>query len=81
MVSHLWPISIDKTVDQNMMYIRFPAQYVEGSVIRQSCRADGYFEYCTWRARNFDCNFEWKRSHDAVKIQACTPQGFKDRVR
>ena len=52
-----------------------------GAVIRQSCKADGYFEYCTWKSERFQCNFEWKKSHDAVKKITCHPRDFSNRVR
>ena len=54
---------------------------MEGSVIRQSCRADGSFEYCTWKSERFRCHFEWKRAHNAVRKIRCHPRDFSNRVR
>ena len=50
-------------------------------MIRQSCRADSAFEYCTWKSERFQCHFEWKRSHNAVRKIRCHPRDFSERVR
>lgn len=36
------------------------------------CRSSSWFEYCTWTHGERVCNFEWKRSHRAVKKQTCS---------
>ena len=43
-----------------------------GGTVRLSCTSDSDYEYCIWRHKNRVCNFEWKRSHGAVKKQTCT---------
>ena len=54
------------------IYIK-PMEAIEvGSTVRLSCKSDGHYEYCVWRHRNRVCNFEWKKSHGAVKKQTCT---------
>merc|ERR1712150_8717 len=50
-----------------------------GGTVRLSCTSDSDYEYCIWRHKNRDCNFEWKRSHGAVKKQTCTE--LNDRAR
>jgi hypothetical protein len=53
-------------------YIK-PMEAIEvGNTVRLSCKSDGHYEYCVWRYRNRVCNFEWKKSHGAVKKQTCT---------
>ena len=53
-------------------YIK-PMEAIEvGSTVRLSCKSDSHYEYCVWRHRNRVCNFEWKKSHGAVKKQTCT---------
>ncbi len=47
----------------------------------RSCAVSHYFEYCTWRSPDFECNFEWKRSHSAVKKITCKPADFSSRIR
>ena len=44
-----------------------------GSTLRLHCKADYYFEYCTWRHQSHVCEFEWKKSHDKVLKQRCSP--------
>ena len=71
-------ISSVVTNKENNLYSE---QNEEGAVIRQSCRADGSFEFCTWKSARFQCNFEWKRSHGAVRKIRCHPPDISDRVR
>ena len=47
-----------------------PVRTLVGADVELYCKSSAYFEYCNWRregANPLRCNFEWKRSHDAVK--------------
>ena len=37
-----------------------------GKPLFLECRSDSYFEFCIWRHKDRVCEFEWKRSNDAV---------------
>jgi len=47
--------------------------------VRLSCKLDAWFEYCTWRHNGQLCQFEWKRSSNAVLMQTC--MGIHSRVK
>ena len=50
------------------------------STLRLHCKANAYFEYCTWRHQSYVCEFEWKKSHNAVRQQRCNAY-LKDRIK
>ena len=43
-----------------------------GKPLELKCRSDSYFEFCIWRHKDRVCEFEWKRSHQAVVKQVRT---------
>merc|ERR1712203_579045 len=48
-----------------------------GGKLQLTCQTDGWWEYCNW-IHTSRCEFEWKRRHDAVKMQSC--MGLNSRV-
>ena len=35
------------------------------------CKADNWWEYCTWKHENWKCDHEWKYNSGNVEIQDC----------
>ena len=43
-----------------------------GSTVRLRCKTSSWYEYCVWKHKDRVCEFEWKRSHWAVKEASCS---------
>ena len=47
------------------------APYTAGDTVQLGCRADGWWEYCSWTHGDTQCDLEWK--YATVSIQALLP--------
>lgn len=56
----------------NIVKTSFQEEVSIGDTIKLSCTSDGYFEHCVWRHKSEVCEYEWKKSHDAVLKQRCS---------
>ena len=58
----------------------FPSESLEvGDDVILSCHSNEYFEFCTWTHEKNECNFEYKRAYDDVKMMDCS-NDLKDRI-
>ena len=47
------------------------APYTAGDTVQLGCRADGWWEYCSWTHGDTQCDLEWK--YATVSIQLSRP--------
>eukprot|EP00094_Tigriopus_californicus_P007453 TCALIF_07175-PA protein Name:"Protein of unknown function" AED:0.37 eAED:0.37 QI:0/0/0.16/0.5/1/1/6/45/587 len=64
----------------NIVKTSFQEEVATGDTIKLSCKTDGYYEHCVWRHKSEVCEYEWKKSHDAVLKQRCSHR-IDDRIR
>ena len=50
------------------------APYTAGDTVQLGCRADGWWEYCSWTHGDTQCDLEWK--YATVSIQASVPVSY-----
>ena len=47
------------------------APYTAGDTVQLVCRADGWWEYCSWIHGDTQCNLQWRYSTGNVTMQGC----------